>query len=143
LNQPTRLDETDNRCVTRDNHASFPALTALRLSVGEWHALRNQGSVRRERRGNRIYFKLAFRLAGKQRIKYIPARQATIVAAELRQLQRHRELKRQLRSCDEEARRDLRMLRQVLAPLLASGEFYLHGTILRKARARNKPKSTV
>ena len=51
--------------------ADFPAIARLRLTPPEFDALKIQGHVSRERRGDREVFKLRYRIDGKQFVRYV------------------------------------------------------------------------
>ncbi len=54
------------RCI-----AEFPALADLGLDASDLSHLSSQGFVSPEQRGNQTYYKLRFRRAGKQVVRYI------------------------------------------------------------------------
>ena len=62
-------------------------MAKLGLAPGEIKALATQGFVARERRGGRIYWKLRFRVGGRQRVRYLgsDATKAAAIRAELAQ----------------------------------------------------------
>ena len=101
-------------------------------------ALRRQGFVAAERRGNRIHFKLRFRRGRQQVVRYIGSDldKAEAVQRELNHLQEDRKKELELARLTEKAKKMLRESKQVLAPLLAEEGFAFHGHQIRRRRPR-------
>jgi hypothetical protein len=113
----------------------YPALTALGLGETDFEQLRMQGFVARERRKNHTYFKLRYRVAGRQHVRYIASgHTAALVRAELQRLQADTVAGRQRRALEREARRLLRDAKQMLQPLLTTYGFHFHGQAIRQSR---------
>jgi hypothetical protein len=111
-------------------------LAGLALGLEERQALSQQGFVSVETRGSRRYFKLRFRLAGKQCVRYLgndPAL-AERVLQELYRLQNGRRLKRELCGLMRIAAKSIRGAKQRLAPLLPEAGYAFHGLSIRKQR---------
>jgi hypothetical protein len=117
----------------------FPALAELGLTDEELEALRSQGFVGQETRHHRLYYKLRFRLHGKQRVRYIRgAARAQAVRSELDALQHMVLHAREIAALAREGAAILRASKKSLAPLLAARNFHFHG---RSIRRRRRPKT--
>ena len=94
--------------LSTTSETELPALSRLRLSNADYQALARQGFVARETRGTRTYFKLRFRRAGKQIVRYLgsQAQLSAQVEQELKQLQRERRSQRTLRQLSLAAMQD-------------------------------------
>jgi hypothetical protein len=115
--------------------ADYPALAAMRLTDADLHELTHQGFVCREERGNVAYFKLRFRRAHQQVVRYVgDAAHAAAIQAELDRLQADRRLERELGRITSTARRMLRAGKRQLEPLLAKENLKFHGLALRRPR---------
>src|SRR3954453_7162047 len=83
--------------------AAFPMLNSLELSDEDFAALTRQGFIHGEQRGGRKIFRLRFRVAGRQQVRYVSPRHAAAFGAELKELQRpvraRPPLKRYRRDC--------------------------------------------
>ena len=87
------------------------ALQALGFDAEELAALRQKGTIHQERRGrNTIIFKLRYRMAGRQRVKYLGTDRRLVeqIQAELTDLQAAHRRNRQLRQLGAQARTLLR-----------------------------------
>ena len=136
--QPTK--NHDHR-IQDDRFAEFPALAALRLRVGDLEELAEQGFVCEERRGNRTYYKLRFRRAGKQIVRY-GADRAAIVEAELAMLQTDTKVMRELNAKVKFANKLIREAKQAIEPVLKANGFVFHGLAIRLPRRRKKGVTT-
>lgn len=116
------------------------ALQALGFDAEELATLRQKGTIHQERRGhNTIIFKLRYRLAGRQRVKYLGTdrRLAEQIQVELMDLQAAHRRNRQLRQLGAQARTLLRNTKsRLLAPLQQAG-LKFHGRAIRRPRIRN------
>lgn len=113
----------------------FPALGRLRLAAGDFAELAKQGFVSTEACGLQTRFKLRFRRAGCQVVRYIRgAEEAVAVTAELEQLQAARRLRRKLADLNREASRLLRESKTCLQPLVEANGFKFHGRQVRRPR---------
>lgn len=113
--------------------AGFPALAALNFQSEDLAILANQGFVCVERRGNRIHYKLRYRYAGRQHVKYVgSADRAAAVQGELGRLQVAVRMRRELRGLVREARQMLRASKSTLKPLLESRCYGFHGLEIRR-----------
>ena len=115
-------------------------LSTLHLSAEELKSLTQEGFVAPEMRGTQRYYKLRFRIGGKQRVRYLGSSSAFAsgVAGELYELQAN---KRTLRELDRGARQinaALRASQCLLAPILIPLGFHFHGLRVRKQRTTNK-----
>lgn len=116
--------------------AKFPGLKELELAGDELRALETQGFVSAEKRRGRMYYKLRFRVDGKQRVRYLGGIQAAqAVEAELKVLQRSVRARRQLAVLRRAATQQLRAAKQALQPFLDACGFHFHGQAVRKRRA--------
>jgi hypothetical protein len=97
--------------------------------------------VSREARHGREYFKLRFRRAGKQCVRYVNFCQVSAVRVELDQLQAPTRLKRKLAVATRDAQQVLRQTKRNLQPLLESHGFGFHGLAIRRRR-RSKPNQS-
>jgi hypothetical protein len=118
-----------------DGLARFPGLAKLGLADEDLDELGHQGFLALERRQHLAYYKLRFRRAGRQVVRYVGGtKEAALVADELKTLQTARRLRREL---DEIGRLGLQMLRNAkleLAPLLLEHGFKFHGRAIRRPR---------
>jgi hypothetical protein len=115
-------------------------LAALGLSALDQQALARQGFVAAEYRpgqGRRLgpYFKLRWRRDGRQQVRYLGcdldwARQ---IQAALANLQRPRQLIRQVNGLMKEARKRLHQAKDLLEPRLGEGGQYYHGYTARRS----------
>ena len=122
-------------CTRRLSLADYPALAAMRLTDADLHELAHQGFVCREERGNLAYFKLRFRRAHQQVVRYVgDAQHAAAIQAELDRLQADRRLERELRRITSTAQRMLREGKHQLEPLLEQENLRFHGLALRRPR---------
>ena len=106
------------------------------LPASEVEALTRQGFVSAERRGSQTYFKLRYRVSGKQRVRYLgsDARVADEVAAELRRLQQGRRTMLELNRAARHVRSGLRDCKRKWQPVFVQLGFRFHGRTLRKRR---------
>ena len=127
-----------NHISVESIESGYPQLARLQLSPEVLATVAQQGTVQRETRGpgGSSYFKLRYRLDGKQRVKYLGAdlQLATEVAQELESLQRAVRQRRELRSNLKQARRVARQVRRSAAGLLENLGYRFHGGALRKKR---------
>jgi hypothetical protein len=116
--------------------ADFPAIARLRLTPPEFDALKIQGHVGRERRGNREVFKLRSRIDGKQFVRYIASdpERGLEVARELAALQHDRQVDLALLRATKLAAQMLRESKKKLEPLLAEEGLHFYGYELRRRR---------
>ena len=99
------------------------------------HALAQQGFVNQERRGKRTYFKLRFRRAGRQIVRYLgDEMRAAAVATELAAHQSDTRILQQLRLLTKAANRLLRDGKKRLQPILAANGLAFHGLAIRHPR---------
>lgn len=101
--------------------------------------LAQQGFVAKEPRGNRMRYKLRFRVGGEQRVRCLgsdPAR-AEQVRLAVESLQAPRQQQLALGAACKDTRRAVRASLRVLGPLLESAGYHLHGTAVRKVRPRS------
>lgn len=106
------------------------------LGDEEMNALRTQGFVTAERRGSNLYFKLRFRVHGKQRVRYL-GRDATLadrIRQELDAIRAPKRILQNMHRVDQHARRLLRQMKSELSPILAVHGYRFHGMAIRKAR---------
>jgi hypothetical protein len=133
--------QSDKLATTGRRIADFPGLASLGLSAEELDALVCQGFVCGERRRAKTYYKLRFRLRGKQRVHYIgSAELATAVSQELAALQDNIRSRRRRTKLYRAATQSLRRAKQVLEPHLHARGLYYHGQLIRKRRT---PKAGV
>ena len=114
----------------------FPALVQLGLTPTEFEAIKTQGHVSHERRGNRQVFKLRFRVDGKQCVRYVasdPGR-ALEVARELAALQHGRQTDLALYRTTKRAAQMLRESKKKLEPILAEHGLHFYGYEVRRRR---------
>ena len=112
----------------------FPALASLGLGGEDLRMLTQQGFLSREIRRDKTYFKLRFRRDGHQRVKYVSARQAPAVRAELTELQRAVQITRNLDAATRDAQQILRQTKRQLQPVLATRGLAFHGLAVRRRR---------
>jgi hypothetical protein len=122
------------------------ALQALGFHTEAIAALRQNGTITSERRGrNTVIFKLRYRLAARQHVKYLGTYQRLVeqIHTELGDLQAARRRSRRLRRLDGEARALLRAAKlQLEAPLEQAG-LKFHGRAIRRLRNRSDVVSDV
>jgi hypothetical protein len=106
------------------------------LTDDDLAALRRQGFVAAERRGEHIVYKLRFRRDGRQVVRYIGSdlAQAKAVQLELDYLQEERRNELKLARLTDATRRMLRESKKELASLLAKEGFAFHGYAIRRCR---------
>ena len=104
----------------------------------EFDALRIQGHVSREHRGNREVFKLRFRIEGNQFVRYVASspERALEVARELAALQHGRQIDLALYRKTKLSAQVLRESKKKLKPLLAEQGLHFYGYELRRRRTR-------
>jgi hypothetical protein len=92
--------------------------------------------VAREQRGRCTLYKLRFRVAGRQRVRYLgtDAAAAAAIARELAGLHVQRWLARRGRCLRRQARRLLRQARHRLGPLLLARGYRFHGLTIRRCQ---------
>jgi hypothetical protein len=112
----------------------YPALAGLRLGDEDLRTLTQQGFVSREARRGHEYFKLRFRRAGKQCVKYVNVCQVSAVRVELDKLQAATRLKRKLAAATRDAQQVLHQTKRDLQPVLESHGFGFHGLAIRRHR---------
>ena len=116
-----------------------PILAALGLSDEALCALRRQGFVAGENRGQRgPIFKLRFRLAGRQMVRYIgqDAALAAQLQLELQAWQAARKADLELAQLNAAARKMMREARRELSSQLAEAGFRFHGMAIRSKSKR-------
>jgi len=127
---------------SRRRPAPIRRLADLNLAPEELRELTRQGFIAREYRGDSgPFFKIRFRVRGRQIVRYLGSdvHTAAAVARELRALQAGRRLARFLGRLRAQARRLLRRAKRRLEPLLRARGFYLHGHTVRRRRHGPKP----
>ena len=104
-------------------------LADLELTAVEHAALARQGSVAAETRGPSRYYKLRFRVEGRQQVRYLgkDPSVAKAIARELKSWQTGRQLGVVLGRLAKRARARLRAARAQLAPLLEQDGLWFHG----------------
>jgi hypothetical protein len=115
-------------------------LRALGLKPEEIAALTCNGSISRESRARRtIIFKLRYRVAGRQCVKYLGTDERLVehIRSELKDLQASHRRGRRLHRLDEEARELLRACKQRLELHLEQAGLKFHGRAIRRLRNRN------
>jgi hypothetical protein len=106
------------------------------LAAEDWEALKRQGSIHRERRGNTWIYKLRFRRAGKQTVRYLGGAAAARKFAEvLAAWQAPRRTARRLKQLTQLARRRLRESKKTLTPQLERCGYHYHGLLIRRRRS--------
>src|SRR3954453_24005738 len=113
------------------NAALFPGLTNLGLACDELLLLKTQGSIHRERRQKKTYFKLRYRRHGSQVVRCIPMAVLDRIQAELDQLQQETKAKREVSRLDRDVRRYLREMQSQLRPIVESNGLKFHGRAVR------------
>src|SRR5262245_37368853 len=100
-----------------DRIGNYPALASVRINDGDLPALRSQGFISSEQRHGQTYFKLRFRRAGKQFVRYVGNwEQAVAIQAELSDLQANTKSVRRLEALTKVASRELRLAKRQLRP---------------------------
>lgn len=134
-------DARDLSSAERLRLADYPALAALRLTGDDLDELCHQGFVRQETRGSLGFYKLRFRRARQQVVRYIAdAGQAASVRVELARLQADRRLQRELGRLTRSARRMLRESKKNLEPIVETAGLKFHGLAIRRPRKPNNPR---
>lgn len=117
-------------------------LARLGLTTEDLEALKRQGAVYTECRGKRRRYKLRFRRAGAQVVRYLRgAEEAAQVRNELDRLQAAHRAARQLSRVTEEARKALRESKAMLSPVLMREGRVFHGRAIRRTRKRQDDSS--
>src|SRR6185436_9432342 len=119
-------------CLTAD---SFPLLKELSLSEEEVDALRRQGFIRSEQRGNKTIYRLRYRVHGRQRVRYISPGVVAALEVELAVLQKRVRARRRLARVAVLARAALDARRATLAPHVEARGYYFHGYQTRRRRS--------
>ena len=115
--------------------AQLPALARLGLTESDLDELEHQGFLAQERRNDRTYFKLRFRRAGRQVVRYVRGiEEAALVADELLEVQTARRLGRELSRLDRSVRQNLRKSKTILEPHLLPHGLKFHGRAIRRPR---------
>jgi hypothetical protein len=120
--------------ITQTDEAT---LQALNLDAEELAALSHNGTIHQEQRGrNTIIFKLRYRLAGRQRVKYLGTDQNLVaqIQTELNDLQAVHQRNHELRRLGKQARALLRETKQRLLAPLAQAGLKFHGRAIRRPR---------
>jgi hypothetical protein len=118
--------------------ATQQCLAELGLSAAAQAALARQGFVSRELRGrNTAVFKLRYRVAGRQHVRYIgtETRQAERVQQAVNELQTERRIDLAMGRLSREAARLLRDGKRRLEGPLAAAGYRFHGRAIRRRRA--------
>ncbi len=113
------------------------ALQARGFNAEELAALSQNGTIHQEQRGrDTLIFKLRYRLAGRQRVKYLGTDPHLVahIQAELDDLQAVHHRNRQLQQLGAEARALLRETKQRLLAPLAQAGLKFHGRAIRRPR---------
>jgi hypothetical protein len=127
-----------NPPIVHPRHQFESLWDRLGLGVEEVAALKEQGFVRGEVRGQGlVVYKLRFRLAGRQRVKFLgrDAAYAAWVTRELAILQQPRTRDRRLKQLTRDAGRKLRQSKELIAPLIEQAGFQFHGFAIRRPRS--------
>jgi hypothetical protein len=114
---------------------SYPALTALGLDREQLVALARQGNLHAERSGaGRCYWKLRFRVAGRQCVRYIGNHPGFVdqVRGELMRLQAPAKSRHHLRRLVRTANECLRKTQEQLKPFLPLAGRCFHGREIRR-----------
>jgi hypothetical protein len=117
----------------------YPALSGLGLRVDAPSALAQQGFLSVDRRGDKQYAKLRFRLHGKQRVKYVRPEHRAEVSAELERLQAGPRLRSALRAESRKVRSIVKESEATLQAALEKSGFHFHGRKLRLTRRSKLP----
>jgi hypothetical protein len=107
----------------------------------ELQALTEQGTIQCERRGSKTVYRLRYRFEGRQRARYVRARDVAALEAELDSLQRRMRGRRQRAALVGMARRALRDRKLVLSSVVETRGYYFHGHQIRRRRNRQKQDS--
>lgn len=120
----------------------YPALCRLPLSDADLQALRKQGFVSTEIRGNRPVFRLRFRRQDRQCVRCLASQEVAVaVRAELTRLQAPVRQRRQLAALARAAARTIRQTKRSIEPVLASRGCHFHGLEVRRIRKRSNCQS--
>ncbi len=113
-----------------------PTLDQLKLTPAQMMAVAATGYLVTDDRNRRTYFKLRYRMSGRQKVKYIGANveKAAKIQAELRLLQQRRNAERNLRRLNERARAHLKAMKRKLEPTLQEFGLTFHGLAVRRPR---------
>lgn len=96
-----------------------------------------------ERRGTQTYYKLRFRRAGTQVVRYVgDADQAAIVRKELAILQAETKVMKQLKAKVKIANKMIREAKRTMEPVLQANGFVFHGLAIRRPRRRQNGSTT-
>lgn len=129
----------NHQCDPAVGHAAAetPCLAQLRLTSDDLAALRRQGFVTAEPRGDRTYFKLRFRRDRQQVVRYVGCDpdHAAAVQQELNILREERRKELELSRLTDAANTVLRQSKRALAPVLAEEGFAFHGYEIRRRRS--------
>jgi hypothetical protein len=131
------MDVTDTSSV--EQRTAVKCLGELGLSAAEQAALARQGFVTRERRGQRsTIYKLRFRFAGRQRVRYLGTDPTAVdqVREALTVLQAKRQLELESKRLHREATELLRGSKLLLGGPLAAAGYRFHGLAVRQPRVR-------
>lgn len=124
----------DTNTPVHNRTRSFATLLGLALCEEDFLALGHQGFVSKELRRNRTYYKLRYRVRGRQRARYVRADQVATVEDELCQLQAQVRLHKRVRAHVRQARSLLRATKQKHRDLLAEDGHAFHGYEIRRSR---------
>jgi hypothetical protein len=135
-NFPSQLSNAPGAQPDVESLADYPGLSRLHLAPIELEALRIQGHVSCERRGNGQIFKLRFRVRNKQVVRYISSsrERADEVVNELESLQRDRALDLALYRTMKLATQALRNGKKSLEPMISKFGLHFHGYELRRRK---------
>ena len=117
-------------------------LARIGLTAAEITAIKRQGFVSAESRGPKCtVYKLRFRVAGRQRVKYVGTDPlvADAVREELQRLQKSKHTQRNLQALIGQANRLLRESKSELLTDAKQAGYHFHGQSLRRPR---RPAST-
>ena len=115
--------------------SQFPGLAALGMTLEDLALLAQQGFVNGQRQRGKTYFKLHWRRAGQQKVRYIgSAERAAAIRMELESLQRDVQAKRTLGARMRAAKRAIREAKRRLEPVLAGHGYAFHGLAIRRPR---------
>ena len=109
-------------------------VTRLGLTAEELAALKAQGFVSYESRRGQVFFKLRFRINGKQRVCYLGKDLAVVEQVQewLAELQAIRKTEIEVGRLVREAGQKLRNCKEELSPLLAEAGYRFHGLSIRQ-----------
>lgn len=133
----TAKEQTTRRSMSRVKVRRIESLADLDFTQEQWTSLARQGNVTAEyRNGRGPYYKLRFRVQGKQVVRYlgICKNLAAKIAQELEDLQENHHLALRLNRLVKVARISLRDTKQMMLPTVEAAGFHFHGMAIRRCR---------